>query len=155
VPRCASAIQIVLPLESIAETQPQLQPALLRLSAMISQYFIRGGTVSLSFSTRQWPSVIARDESSVMNIIRRFEFWLRCPKATDFVWPFLTASSVIAVMPACMLTVPNPGARNEWPAHCDGGIHYVWPFKFAPKLVIVTIAARIPRKQSKAAKQHY
>ena len=33
-------IQIVRPLESIAETQPQLQPALLRLSAMISQYFI-------------------------------------------------------------------------------------------------------------------
>jgi hypothetical protein len=27
------------PLESIVETQPQLQPALLRLSAMISQYF--------------------------------------------------------------------------------------------------------------------
>jgi hypothetical protein len=38
--RCASAIQIVRPRESIAETQPQLQPALLRLSAMISQYFI-------------------------------------------------------------------------------------------------------------------
>ena len=38
-PRCASAIQIVRPLESIAETQPQLQPAFLRLSAMISQYF--------------------------------------------------------------------------------------------------------------------
>ena len=37
--RCASAIQIVRPLESIAETQPKLQPALLRLSAMISQYF--------------------------------------------------------------------------------------------------------------------
>src|SRR4029077_809090 len=36
VSRCASAIQIVCPLESIAETQPQLQPALLRLSAMIS-----------------------------------------------------------------------------------------------------------------------
>jgi hypothetical protein len=33
--RCASAIQIVRLLESIAETQPQLQPALLRLSAMI------------------------------------------------------------------------------------------------------------------------
>jgi hypothetical protein len=33
--RCASAIQIVRPLESIADTQPQLQPALLRLSAMI------------------------------------------------------------------------------------------------------------------------
>src|SRR6266481_2340106 len=37
--RCASAIQIVRPLESIAETQPQLQPALLRLSAISSQYF--------------------------------------------------------------------------------------------------------------------
>ena len=37
--RCASAIQIVRPLESIAETQPQLQPALLSLSASISQYF--------------------------------------------------------------------------------------------------------------------
>ena len=33
--RCASAIQIVRPLESIAETQPQLQPALLRLSAAL------------------------------------------------------------------------------------------------------------------------
>ena len=30
--RCASAIQIVRPLESISETQPQLQPALLRFS---------------------------------------------------------------------------------------------------------------------------
>ena len=38
-PRCASAIQIVRPLQSTAETQPQLQPALLRLSAMIFQYF--------------------------------------------------------------------------------------------------------------------
>ena len=35
--RCASAIQIVRPLESMAETQPQLHPALLRLSAIISQ----------------------------------------------------------------------------------------------------------------------
>ena len=34
-PRCTSTIQIVRPLESIAETQPQLQPALLRLSAAI------------------------------------------------------------------------------------------------------------------------
>ena len=32
--RCASAIQIVRPLESTAETQPQRQPALLRLSAI-------------------------------------------------------------------------------------------------------------------------
>jgi hypothetical protein len=33
-------IQIVRPCASMADTQPQLQPALLRLSAMISQYFI-------------------------------------------------------------------------------------------------------------------
>src|SRR5215471_6240899 len=39
--RCASAIQIVRPSRSTAEIQPKLQPALLRLSAMISQYFKR------------------------------------------------------------------------------------------------------------------
>src|SRR5262249_16291980 len=40
-PRSASAIQIVWPYASNADTQPQLHPALLRLSAMISQYFMR------------------------------------------------------------------------------------------------------------------
>ena len=39
--RSASAIQIVRPLESIAEMQPQLKPDLLRLSAIISRYFTR------------------------------------------------------------------------------------------------------------------
>ena len=38
-PRCASAIQMVRPSRSTAKTQLQLHPALLRLSAMISQYF--------------------------------------------------------------------------------------------------------------------
>jgi hypothetical protein len=42
-PRCASATKIVRPSESMAETQPQLQPALVRLSAMISQDFTRPG----------------------------------------------------------------------------------------------------------------
>src|SRR5439155_26114393 len=37
-PRCASAIQIVRLSESTAETQPQVKPALLRLSAIISPY---------------------------------------------------------------------------------------------------------------------
>ena len=46
-PRRAPAIQIVRPRESTAETQPQLQPALLRLSAMISHYFME----SLQFSS--------------------------------------------------------------------------------------------------------
>ncbi len=39
--RCASTIQIVHPLESIVETQPQLQPALLSLSARISVRALR------------------------------------------------------------------------------------------------------------------
>src|SRR5262245_9938547 len=38
-PRCALAIQIIRPSESMAEAQPKLHPALWRLSAMISQYF--------------------------------------------------------------------------------------------------------------------
>src|SRR5215510_5948146 len=41
--RCASAIQMVRPCASKADTQPQLQPAFLRLSAIISQYFTPGG----------------------------------------------------------------------------------------------------------------
>ena len=45
--RCASAIQIVRPLESIADTQPQLQPALLRLSAITSEFFIRFRAITL------------------------------------------------------------------------------------------------------------
>jgi hypothetical protein len=40
--RCASATKIVRPLESTADTQPQLQPPFLRLPAIISQYFTRG-----------------------------------------------------------------------------------------------------------------
>jgi hypothetical protein len=40
-PRCGSATQTIRPLESTAETQPKLQPAFLRLSAIISQYFMR------------------------------------------------------------------------------------------------------------------
>jgi len=42
-PRCASATKIVRPRQSTVAAQPQLQPALLRLSAMISQYFTRRG----------------------------------------------------------------------------------------------------------------
>src|SRR5690349_12618150 len=38
-PQCTSAIQIVRPSETMADTRPQLQPGFLRLSAMISQYF--------------------------------------------------------------------------------------------------------------------
>jgi hypothetical protein len=41
-------IQIVCPLESTAETQPKLHPALLRLSAMISHYFTGPATFLLT-----------------------------------------------------------------------------------------------------------
>ena len=73
----------------------------------------------------------------------------------------LTASSVVAMMPACMLMVPNPGSRNRWPVHCDRGIHLVWPFKLGAELglVIVSVSAiadaHIPRNQNRAAKQHH
>jgi hypothetical protein len=69
----------------------------------------------------------------------------------------LTASSVIAVMRACTLTMPNPGSRNEWSPHCDVGIHCVWPRKLEAELAVVivfAIAAQIPHKQNKAAKQY-
>ena len=47
------AVQTVRPLESIAETQPQLHPALLRLSAMISQYFTATADSAFLLSTQQ------------------------------------------------------------------------------------------------------
>jgi len=40
---------LVRPQESMAETQPKLQPASLRLSAMISQYFTTADSASSSF----------------------------------------------------------------------------------------------------------
>jgi hypothetical protein len=52
-PRCASTIQIVRPRESMAEIQPKLQPALLRLSAIISQYFTPADSASFVLSTPQ------------------------------------------------------------------------------------------------------
>jgi hypothetical protein len=88
---------------------------------------------------------------------RRFEFRKRGSGGNRFVRPLLTASSVIAVMPACMLMFPNPGSPNEWPVYCVGGIHYVWPFKFGEEVALVMVlalTAHIPRKQNKAAKQH-
>lgn len=41
-PQCASAIQIVRPLEFTVETEPHFQPALLRLSTIISQHLKLG-----------------------------------------------------------------------------------------------------------------
>ena len=57
VTRCASAIQIVPLLESIAETQPQLQPTLLRLPATIPITSTRNGKhVAVSRGSRPKPS---------------------------------------------------------------------------------------------------
>ena len=75
-------IQIVRPLESIAETQPQLQPALLRLSAMICQYFTdtaallidtdfaRGATISC---LTQYQAMRARPDAGAKSIRERRE----------------------------------------------------------------------------------
>ena len=49
--RCASAIKVVRPLGSTVATHPQLQPALLRLSAMISQYFTAMDCASFALQT--------------------------------------------------------------------------------------------------------
>ena len=60
--RCTSAIQIVRPLESIAATQPQLQPALLSLSAMTSQCIAADGCRCFFFDNddaNSIPSAIA------------------------------------------------------------------------------------------------
>jgi len=54
--RCASTIQIVWPLELMAETQPQLQPAALSLSAMISQSRFTRRILPLLRSSRQQQS---------------------------------------------------------------------------------------------------
>jgi hypothetical protein len=48
--------RLFVPLESTAETQPQLQPALLRLSAIISQYFTQR-IVPLLVSIRQFTKI--------------------------------------------------------------------------------------------------
>jgi hypothetical protein len=55
-PRCASATKVIRPRKSTVATQPQLQPALLRLSAMVSQYFTGVLILPLLPSTRQGQS---------------------------------------------------------------------------------------------------
>src|SRR4030095_276280 len=55
--RCASAIQVVRPRESIAATHPPLHPALLRLSAMISQYRFTPGNPHLYRCPRNQPRI--------------------------------------------------------------------------------------------------
>ena len=62
--RWASTIQIVRPLELIAETQPQLQRALLRLPAMISQSFTRCLYARLRFSWQRDRNARARGRIS-------------------------------------------------------------------------------------------
>jgi hypothetical protein len=54
--------------------------------------------------------------------------------------------------------VPNPGSRNEWTVHGQGGMHDVWPFKFETEflnVIVLAIASQSPHKYSKTAKQHY
>jgi hypothetical protein len=63
-PRCASAIQIVRPLESTTDTQPQLQPALLRLSAIILPVIFLWRAVAQSGMTARLPSCAVLSQMS-------------------------------------------------------------------------------------------
>ncbi len=72
--RCASATKIVCPLELIVETQPQLQPASLRLSATISHYFTRPGFYLFCFS-RSNDKMLRVDVDS-MKCVRCIYRWL-------------------------------------------------------------------------------
>jgi len=59
--RCAPPTKIVRPQKSIVETQPQLQPALLRVSATISQYFTKpSNDVSRHHRILMCAAVVAR-----------------------------------------------------------------------------------------------
>src|SRR6058998_1753014 len=73
--RCASAIQIVRPLESIAEIESQLQRALLRLSAMISQYLTLGGILSFCSLPGNAAAKCADDSSAIVGSDQR------CPQS--------------------------------------------------------------------------
>jgi DnaJ-like protein len=55
--RCASTIQIVRPSQSKAETRPKLHPALLSLSAMISQYFTHSGFTAVFLAEFLKPAI--------------------------------------------------------------------------------------------------
>jgi hypothetical protein len=53
-----------------AETQPQLQPALLRLSAMIFQYRNDAGTLTIAASTSLWETAAASNIATVFRFHR-------------------------------------------------------------------------------------
>jgi hypothetical protein len=87
---CASTTQIVCPSESMTETQPRLQPALLSLSAMISQYFI------LMRRCCSYHFVVALCRCLVQNT-KAAEFWgVKHWKATLAILAALSASLAVA-----------------------------------------------------------
>jgi len=75
--------RFICPLESIAETHPQLQPALLRLSAMISQDFTRRSTSSLG-----WQSLMVSAQSLSPRHSSDEPNWISC-------WVFLQRVSIL------------------------------------------------------------
>ena len=77
--RCASATKIVCPLESTVKTQPQLQPALLRLSAMISQNFI-GTPDCASFDLH---TTMTKVTDALCPMHRAVRLWLVFPVPAD------------------------------------------------------------------------
>ena len=104
--RWASTIQIVCPLESIAETQPQLHPALLRLSAKIFSVL---HWITTSQDTGKWSEncegfcsmrVSSRDALSKIDS--------GCLAAADFLFVFRdTHCERVDVPPKLRLAIPR------------------------------------------------
>src|SRR5260370_42349217 len=91
-PRCAFAIQIVRLLESITETQPKLQPSFLRVSATISQYFIRVQLdTKLPTRVSETESAFHRIACSGLNPALMIFSYARQISFLKFVWHFWIA----------------------------------------------------------------
>jgi hypothetical protein len=68
-------------LESIVDTQPQLQPAVLRLSAMISQYFIFAASIGCEYPRRHF--CCTRELAKGFTVLSK-----ACPCLWRCCWPY-------------------------------------------------------------------
>jgi hypothetical protein len=136
--RCASAIQIVRPFRSMADTQPQLHPALLRLSAMIRQH---GNGFVRPLST---PSSVIPKMRLVPNPCCRNERPAHCDGGIHHVWPFKFGAEfgvfIIYVIAPCIPRQKKKPAEQH---------HQLLPRNF-PKFT-----AGILRIQNQAPKQNF
>jgi quercetin dioxygenase-like cupin family protein len=118
----ASATKFVRPCESTVETQPQLQPALLRLSAMISQYFMRDLTTLTSCNLTQQEAIMMPIRSLIIFAITvaiPVSVWLTPSFAQD---PAVVNSKTIRVRfendrVRVLEAILPPGTKEEVHSH--------------------------------------